>query len=131
VNVSVPGVPEGVQRGMPVTVGDLVATPSENDRPEDIAFWAVEIRSLSTAVPLAPCLREAGRTVTLLDLAALSTLLRAPWPGRLLVVTAVLMSGLLWPAGSSCCRDVAEAVAITPCRRGIVVAGERVVVPSA
>jgi hypothetical protein len=46
VNVTVPGEPAGVQRGMPVQVRDLVATPWENEGRHGIAFRAAEIRPL-------------------------------------------------------------------------------------
>ena len=59
VTVSVPGEPSGVQRGMPVQVRDLVATPWENEGRHGIAFRAAEIKPLS-APPSTPS-RSAGK----------------------------------------------------------------------
>lgn len=52
VTVSVPGEPSGVQRGMPVQVRDLVATPWENEGRHGVAFRATEITPLTAPAPV-------------------------------------------------------------------------------
>jgi hypothetical protein len=61
VTVSVPGEPVGVQRGMPVQVRDLVATPWENEGRHGIAFRAAEIKPLSAAASSGSAGKGAGQ----------------------------------------------------------------------